>query len=103
MSIKRGFRQVGARVLNMAMDKIFFFFFKKREGPIAVFFKCGNSSTTKNAALNMGYSRMYKTWLHMNNLSHVFKKHGFNPSVAVFLKTWPKKTQPKTHMFCSED
>ena len=34
----------------------------------------------------------------MNNLSHVFKKHGFNPSVAVFLKT-----QPKTHMFCSED
>ena len=63
-----------------------------------MFFKCGNSSTTKNAALNMGYSRMYKTWLHMNNLSHVFKNHGFNPSVAVFLKT-----QPKTHMFCSED
>ena len=57
----------------------------------------------KNAALDMGYSRTYKTWLHMNNLSHVFKKHGFNPSVAVFLKTWPKKTQPKTHMFCSED
>ena len=50
------------------------------EGPIAAFFKRGNSSTpknavidTKNAALYMGYSRTYKTQLHMNNLSRVFK------------------------------
>ena len=61
---------------------------------MATFFKCGNSSTpknaaiyTKNAALDMGYSRTYKTQLHMNNLSRVFKKRGFIPSVAMFLKT----------------
>ena len=62
----------------MAMDKIKKK--KKKEGPIAAFFKRGNSSTpknavlhTKNATLDMGYSRNYKTRLHMNNLSRVFK------------------------------
>ena len=64
------------------MDKIK----KKKEGPIAAFFKCGNSSTpknaaihNKNAALDIGYSRTYKMQLHMNNLSRVFKKRGLMP------------------------
>ena len=81
---------------------------KKKEGPIAAFFKCSNSSTpknavihTKNTALDMGYSRTYKMRLHMNNLSRVFKKRGFIPSVTVFLKTQPKFTLPNAPAFCS--
>ena len=68
------------------------------------FFKRSNSSTpknmaihTKNAALDMGYSHTYKTWLHMNNLSRVFKKRAFISFVAAFLKM-----RPKTRVFCSE-
>ena len=61
---------------------------------MAAFLKCGNNSNpknaaihTKNAALDMGYSRTYKTRLYVNSLSRVFKKCGFIPFVAVFLKT----------------
>ena len=75
---------------------------------MAAFLKHGNNSNpknaaihTKNAALDMGYSRTYKMRLHMNNLSCFFKKCGFIPSVAAFLKMWRKKTQPKAHVFCS--
>ena len=56
---------------------------------------------TKNAAIDIFYSRMFKTQLLLPILSRVFLKCSFIPSVALFLQTWPKKPRPKTCVFCS--
>ena len=78
------------------------------ESPIATCLKRDNSSTPKNAAINtknvvvdIFYSRKFKLRLVFNTLSHVFFKSGYSPSVAAFLKTWLKKPQPKTRVFCN--
>jgi len=80
----------------------------KSESPIATCLKRDNSFTPKNAAINtknvvvdIFYSCMFKMSLVFNTLSRVFFKSGYSSFVATFLKTWLKKPQPKTRVFCS--
>ena len=71
----------------------------KYASPMATCFKRGHSSTPKNVAVaqentafDAFYGHMFKTQPEVRDLSHVFKKCGFNPSVAAFLQMRLKKT-----------
>ena len=59
---------------------------------MATCFKRGHSTTPKNAAiaqknatLDVFYGHMFKTQPEVGDLSRIFGKCGFSPSVAMFL------------------